>query len=126
MSGSSVVYGNLERALGQAVMRAVRPRHDATMSVELVAAEADYAHTRLSVSLVARATLRSREGNAFVAQTQVVCRDAALVVPELGASVVWSCMVRLGRDLGGWLEGIPTAGAATTSASASAEERRRR
>jgi hypothetical protein len=41
-----------------------------------------------------------------VTQTQVVCRDAALVSPEAGANVVWSCMTRLGRDLGGWLDGV--------------------
>ena len=106
VTGAHVAYAELERALGQAVIRAVRPRHDHTLSVELVAAEAEFANSRLSVSLVARATLRTREGNAFVAQTQAICRDAALVAPSSGASVVWSCMVRLGRDLGGWLDGI--------------------
>ena len=106
VGGASVAYADLERALGQAVIRAVRPRHDHTLTVELIAADADYARTRLAVSLVARATLRTREGNAFVAQTQVICRDSALLAPEAGASVVWSCMSRLGRDLGGWLDGI--------------------
>lgn len=106
VTGGGVAYAELERALGQAVIRALHPRHDQTLTVELVAAEAEYAHSRLSVSLVARATLRAREGNAFVTQTQVICRDAALVTPEKGASVVWSCMTRLGRDLGGWLDGV--------------------
>jgi hypothetical protein len=106
VSGGDVAYADLERALGQAVIRAVHPRHDQTLTVELVAAEAEYKNSRLSVSLVARATLRTREGNAFVTQTQVICRDAALVTPENGASVVWSCMTRLGRDLGGWLDGV--------------------
>ncbi len=106
VSGADVAYADLERALGQAVIRAVHPRHDQTLTVELVAAEAAYKHSRLSVSLVARATLRAREGNAFVTQTQVICRDAALVTPENGASVVWSCMTRLGRDLSGWLDGV--------------------
>jgi hypothetical protein len=104
--GGGVAYADLERALGQAVLRAVHPRHDETLTVELVAAEASFKDSRLSVSLVARATLRAREGNAFVTQTQVICRDAALVAPESGASVVWSCMSRLGRDLGGWLDGV--------------------
>jgi hypothetical protein len=106
VDGASVAYADLESALGQAVIRAVRPRHDHTLTVELIAADASYAHTRLAVSLVARATLRTHEGNAFVTQTQVVCRDAALTSPEAGASVVWSCMTRLGRDLGGWLDGV--------------------
>lgn len=106
VTGGDVAYAELEGALGQAVIRAVHPRHDQTLTVELVAAEASFSHSRLSVSLVARATLRAREGNAFVTQTQVICRDAALVTPEKGASVVWSCMTRLGRDLGGWLDGV--------------------
>lgn len=103
--GSDVAYADLERALNQAVIHAVRPKHDHTLTVELVSAEASYAQARLSVSMVVRATLRARTGNAFVGQTQVVCRDAALVVPEQGASVVTSCMAALGRDLGGWIEG---------------------
>jgi hypothetical protein len=106
VSGSNVAYADLERALGQAVVRGVHPRHDQTLAVELIAAEADYANSRVSISLVVRATLRTREGNAFVAQTQAICRDAAIVRPESGASVVWSCMTQLGRDLGGWLDGI--------------------
>jgi hypothetical protein len=106
VDGASVAYADLERALGQAVIRAVRPRHDHTLTVELIAAEAKFSSTRLSISLVARATLRAHEGNAFVTQTQVVCRDAALVEPEAGGNVVWSCMTRLGRDLGGWLDGV--------------------
>jgi len=111
VSGGDVAYADLERALGQAVIRAVHPRHDQTLTVELVAAEAEYKRSRLSISLVARATLRTREGNAFVTQTQVICRDAALVTPENGASVVWSCMTRLGRDLSGWLDGVKLDGA---------------
>lgn len=106
LAGASVAYADLERALGQAVMRAVRPRHDHTLTVELIAAEAEYARARVAVALVARATLRSRAGNAFVGQTQVLCRDAAIVGPEAGANVVWACMTQLGRDLGGWLDGI--------------------
>jgi hypothetical protein len=107
VTGASVEYADLERALGAAVVRAVRPRHEHTLTVELIAATADYAQTRLRISLVARATLRSHEGNAFIAQTQAICRDAALVSPDAGGAVVWACMVRLGRDLGGWLDGLP-------------------
>jgi hypothetical protein len=107
VSGGSVEYADLERALGKAVIRAVHPRHDQTLTVELVAAAADYAQERLKVALVARATLRMREGNAFVAQTQIVCRDGEIVEPEAGATVVWACMMRMGRDLAGWLDGLP-------------------
>jgi hypothetical protein len=102
-----VEYADLERALGAAVIRAVRPRHEHTLTVELIDASASFAQARLRVSLVARATLRAREGNAFVAQTQVVCRDGAIVSAEAGTIVVWSCMLRMGRDLAGWLDGLP-------------------
>jgi hypothetical protein len=108
VSGAGVVFGDLQRALGQAVLRNVRPRHDTSLDVELVSAEATYARSRLDVSLVARVTLRARQGNDFLAQTQVVCRESALVQPDSGAPVVWSCMERLGRDLGGWLDGLPS------------------
>ena len=106
---ASVAYADLERALGRAVSTAVTPRHDMVLTVELVAAEASYHEGRLAVSLVARATLRTRIGNAFIAQTTVVCRDGAFVDPEAGAKVMWSCMTRLGHDLGGWLAALPEA-----------------
>lgn len=105
VSGSGVAYADLEGALGQAVIRTVHPKHDATLTVELIAAEAKYESSRVTVSLVARATLRSRQ-NAFLGQTQVICRDADLVPAENGAKVVWACMARLGRDLAGWLDGL--------------------
>jgi hypothetical protein len=104
VSGAGVTYGELETALAQAVLRAVHPKHETTLTIELVAADADYARGRLSVSLVVRATLRARAGNAFVGQTQAVCHDGEILQPEQGARVVWSCMTRIGRDLGGWLD----------------------
>jgi hypothetical protein len=106
VSGAGVADGELETALTQAVLRAVRPRHDDVLTIELIAAEADYGRGRLSVSLVVRATLRAKSGNAFLGQTQVVCRDGEILPPEHGARVVWSCMTRLGQDLGGWLDGV--------------------
>ncbi|HEY8073712.1 MAG TPA: hypothetical protein VIF62_06380 [Labilithrix sp.] len=107
VSGAGVTYGELEPALAQAVLRAVHARHDTTLTIELVAADADYAHGRLAVSLVVRATLRAKSGNAFVGQTQAVCHDGEILAPESGARVVWSCMTRLGRDISGWLDGLP-------------------
>jgi hypothetical protein len=103
VSGTDLAYADLETALDQAVLRVVPPRHENILTVELVAADAQYVNTRLSVSLVVRATLRTRLGNAFVAQRQFICRDGAIVAPEAGARVMWSCMTRLGHDLGGWL-----------------------
>jgi hypothetical protein len=103
VSGADVAYAELEHALDEAVVHAVPPRHDSVLTVELVAADAGYTGARLHVSLVVRATLRTRVGNTFVAQTTVVCRDGAIVPPEAGSKVVWSCMTRLGHDIGGWL-----------------------
>jgi hypothetical protein len=107
VTGGDAEYSDLETALGQAVSRAVPPRHDNILTVELIHADAKYVNTRLSVSMVARATLRTRVGDTFVAQKDVVCRDGAIIAPREGAKVIWSCMTRLGQDLGGWLEGLP-------------------
>jgi hypothetical protein len=110
VAGADVAYADLERALDEAVVHAVPPRHDSVLTVELVAADAGYNGARLDVSLVVRATLRTRVGNAFVGQTTVVCRDGAIVPPEAGAHVVWSCMSRIGHDLGGWLADLKAPG----------------
>ena len=107
VTNGSVAYADLERSLAQAVIRQVAPRHDSVLTVELVAADAEYISTRLSVSLVTRATVRTRLGNAYVAQTTVVCRDGAIMAPEAGAKVIWACMTRIGHDLGGWLADLP-------------------
>ena len=104
---TDVAFADLATSLDQAVRRSVPPRHDNVLTVELIAGDASYKDTRLSVSLVVRATLRLRYGDTFVAQKQVVCRDGAIVEPEKGARVIWSCMTRIGQDLGGWLEDLP-------------------
>ena len=105
--GGDIEYADLERSLAEAVVFAVAPKHDSVLTVELVRADASYDHGRLSISLVVRGTLRTRLG-AFIAQTQAVCRDGAIVTPEAGTRVMWSCMSRIGKDLAGWLDGLPT------------------
>jgi len=113
--GSSVVYGDMEAALGLAVSSACVPwadQHRAQrpdgwqLFVELIQADAEAKGDRLIVSLGARVTLRTRAGNGYLAQTQAHCRQAGLVEPENGASVVYACMERMGRDLAGWLQGV--------------------
>jgi hypothetical protein len=115
LPGSRVAYDNLESALARAVRSGATEwsaAHAATkprtfeLAVELVHAEIEYARARLGVALVVRATLRRREGNEFLAQTQAVCRASALVPPERGGEVVYRCMEQLGGDLGGWLDGV--------------------
>jgi hypothetical protein len=120
VGGAGVSYANLEPALAKAVLRNVRPRHASTLTVELISADADYSRSRVAVSIVARATLRAREGNEFIAQTQVICRDSSVVAAEQGAPVVWSCMTRLGRDIAGWLDGVPSTTPANPANAASA------
>ena len=106
VTGGDTEYADLERSLAQAIIHAVAPRRDSALTVELVRADAEYNHGRLSVSLVVRGTLRTRLGS-FIAQTQAVCRDGAIVKPEEGTRVMWSCMARIGKDLAGWLDGLP-------------------
>jgi hypothetical protein len=110
VAGSDVAFSDLARALGHAVLRAVAPYHDGVLTVELVRADADFNSARLSVSLVARATLRTRVGNDFIATTTSVCHDGAIVDPDAGAPVLWSCMARIGRELAGWLADVPPPG----------------
>ena len=107
VGGADVAFADLATSLDQAVRRSVPPRHDNVLTVELIAGDASYKDTRFSVSLVVRATLRLRFGDTFIAQKQVVCRDGAIVAPEKAARVIWSCMTRIGQDLGGWLEDLP-------------------
>ena len=110
VSGSDVEFADLARALGHAVLRSVTPYHDGVLTVELVRADAEYNSARLSVSLVVRATLRSRIGNDFIATTTSVCHDGAIVDPDTGNPVLWSCMARIGRELAGWLADVPPRG----------------
>lgn len=111
VAGSDVELADLARALGHAVLRAVAPYHNGVLTVELVRADADYNSARLSVSLVVRATLRGRIGNDFIATTTSVCHDGAIVQPDTGAVVLWSCLARVGRELAGWIADIPPQGA---------------
>ncbi len=112
VDGSSVSFGDVETTLGHAVSSAAVPWAQAhraqrpegwQMTVELTQAEASYKDGRLIVGLNARATLRTRSGRTFLAQSQASCRQGAVVAPEGGAPVVFTCMERLGRDLAGWL-----------------------
>jgi hypothetical protein len=116
--GSDIVYGELEYALGIAVSTAAVPwaeahrdhvvaRHGGwTVLVEVTGADADLEPGgRVVVGLDVRATLRTRNGNAYLGQTQLGCREGGLLSAEQGAPVVYRCMMRVGRDLAGWLGG---------------------
>jgi hypothetical protein len=112
VDGADVTYGDVETALGHAISTAAVPWAEAhrqrrpegwQLTVELTHADATYKEGRLIVTLVARATLRTRVDRTYLAQTQVSCRQAGVVAAERGSPVVFSCMEQLSRDLAGWL-----------------------
>jgi hypothetical protein len=115
---SDIVYGELESALGIAVSTATAPWAQAhqsdpvaqnggwTVLVEVTGADAELEPGgRVVVGLDVRATLRTRSGNTYLGQTTLACRDGGLVSADQGAPVVYRCMMRVGRDLAGWLAG---------------------
>ena len=94
VSGSGVVYGDFEAALGHAISSAAVPWADKNrgrreggwqLFVEVIQAEAEHDGSRLLVTVGVRATLRTRVGGAHIAQTETACRDGGLVAPEKGA-----------------------------------------
>jgi hypothetical protein len=116
--GSDIVYGDVEAALGMAVSSATAPwaesqrqhpiaaRGGWTVLVEVVSADAELERGgRVVVGIEVRATLRTRNGNDYLGQTQLGCREGGLVSAENGAPVIYRCMMRVGRDLAGWLAG---------------------
>ncbi|MBS2019964.1 MAG: hypothetical protein JST00_44280 [Deltaproteobacteria bacterium] len=112
LSGSGVVYGDFEAALGSAVSSAAVPWAVANrdrrpggwqLFVEVIQAEADHDGSRMLVTIGVRATLRTRVGGEHIGQTETACRDGGLVPPEQGAEVLYRCMMRIGRDLTSWL-----------------------
>lgn len=112
VSGTGVVYGDFEAALGHAVSSAAVPWADKNQGrrpggwqlfVEVIKAEAEHDGTRMIVTIGVRATLRARVGGAHIAQTETACRDGGLVPPDRGAPVLYGCMTRIGRDLTSWL-----------------------
>jgi hypothetical protein len=117
MSGTSVDYGDVEAALGHAIASAAVPWADAhrahptskegwQLFVELTTADGQYDNGRAIFSLAVRATLRGRAGNVYLAQTQASCRQGGIVAPDKGAPIMFRCMMEIGRDLAGWLDGV--------------------
>lgn len=117
MRGSSVSYGDVEAALGHAVSSAAVPwamahrSHPSSkdgwqLNVEITNDDAAYEDHRVIFSLAVRATLRARAGNVYLAQTQASCRQGGVAEPGAGAPIMYRCMMEVGRDLAGWLEGV--------------------
>jgi hypothetical protein len=115
VEGTGVTYGDVETSLGHAISTAAVPWAEAhkdrrpegwQLQVEMTQADATYSGGRLIVTINVRATLRTRVGRAYLAQSQASCRQSGVIPAEQGAPVVFSCMERLGRDLAGWLEQV--------------------
>jgi hypothetical protein len=121
---TDVVYGDVEGALGYAVAsatvawaashRQATSRDGWQLFVEIVAADAEYEEGRVVFSLGARATLRNRAGNVYLAQTQTGCRQGGIAPPSGGAPIMYRCMMEVGHDLAGWLEGADLHAVATS------------
>jgi hypothetical protein len=127
MRGTDVLYGDVESALGHAIASATVPWADEhrarpdskegwQLFVELTNAEAWYEDGRAIFSVGVRATLRARAGNVYLAQTQVSCRQGGIVSPDKGAPIMYRCMMEMGRDLAGWLDGVDLNAVGTTPA----------
>jgi hypothetical protein len=115
VDGADIAYGDVETALQYSISTAAVPWAEAhrardpggfQLFAELIDAEAVYKGGRLVVTLGVRATLRTRVGREYLAQTQVHCRQAGVVPEHEGAPVVYACMSQLGRDLAGWLGAV--------------------
>jgi hypothetical protein len=113
VAGANAEVSGLEEALGHAVSTAAVPwaaRNPRTegwqLTVELTQAEARERAGRLTVGLNVRATLRTRTGRRYLAQTQAHCREAAIALPSEGAPIFYACMTQVGRELVDWLGGI--------------------
>jgi len=115
VEGSNVAYGEVESALGHAISTAVVPwaeehrgaRPDGwRLQVDLIAGHAELEDGRLTITFSVRATLRARSDYAYLAQADAHCLETGRVDPKDGASVVYTCMAHLGRDLAGWLGSV--------------------
>ncbi len=114
--GTDVSYADIEAALGHAVATATVPWADRhreqahapgwQLTIELTNADAEYDGGRAVFTLAVRATLRSREGNVYLAQTQAACRQGGVVPPARGGSVMVRCMNEVGHQLANWLDGV--------------------
>jgi hypothetical protein len=115
LDGGRARFSDLETSLGHAVASAATPwaaEHRAQrpdgwqLLVELVHAHAERRGPRLTVTLGARATLRTRVGNRYLAQTQAHCKQSGNATPSSAAPVFYNCMMSIGRELAGWLGGV--------------------
>jgi hypothetical protein len=106
----------LEVSLGHAVSTAVVAWADAhrnerpdgwQLAVDLTRARAERSLDGvITVALNVRATLRTRVGHTYLAQTQAHCSEHAFMRVEQSAPLFYGCMMAVGRELAGWLGGV--------------------
>ena len=116
LDGSRARFADLEVSLGHAVATASVAWADAhrgerpdgwQLVVELVQARAERSLDGvITVTMNTRATLRSRVGHEFLAQTQAHCKERGLSTPERAAPLFYGCMMAVGREMAGWLGGV--------------------
>jgi hypothetical protein len=117
LRGSGVAYGDIEAGLGHAISSAAVPWAESHRSartgkkgwqlfVEVTNVDATYEDRRVIFSVGVRATLRARSGNVYLAQTQASCRQGGIAAPDRGAPIIYRCMMEVGHDLAGWLDGV--------------------
>ena len=123
--GTDVAYGDVEAALGHAIASATVPwaeKHRTPtkltdgwqLFVEITNSAAEYEDGRVIFSIGVRATLRARAGNVYLAQSQASCRQGGIVRSDKGAPVMYRCMMEVGHDLAGWLDGVDLDAVATS------------
>jgi hypothetical protein len=117
LRGTGVAYADIEAGLGHAISTAAVPWADShrnhgtatkgwQLFVEVTNVDATYEDRRVVFSVGVRATLRARAGNVYLAQTQASCMQGGIVPPEQGAPIIYRCMMEVGHDLAGWLDGV--------------------
>jgi hypothetical protein len=113
LSGTNVAFTDMDRALRSAIEQAItRPRTHPfntaahTLHVELLGAQAEASAGRIVVSLFVRATLRRKNGNAFVAQTHAHATQSGSYTSSNGVDAVINCASTIGAELEGWVSGL--------------------
>jgi hypothetical protein len=124
MRGSDAAYADVESALGYAISSASVPwanqqranagiKDGFQLFVEITSADARFDDGRVIFTVAVRATLHARAGNVYLAQTQASCRQGGIAAPDKGGPVLYKCMMEIGRDLYGWLDGVDLDAVAT-------------
>jgi hypothetical protein len=113
--GGGARYADVEVSLGHAVASAVVPWADAhrgdrpdgwQLRIELAQARAHFGDSVVDVALDVRATLRTRVGHVYLAQTQAHCHEHARIAADQAAPVFYGCMLTVAHELAGWLGGV--------------------